>query len=224
MICIDLQLAILQLGYRTARAWRKPWNSWYNPHFCPVTINGFVILGLKGRATFPAIFRRNHCIRTHPEMIIYIYIYILIIYTCSIYMYQSGWLWLRKTWVRRWMLWVVPRLRATAKRWCDPSGFGKWLGSTWSLVGPFVARVICVCPWSYIVSTSTFTCYVYDCGHHSTINRKTFCGIMRSLRTHSMKGDDLQASWLRHEYRHFAQNPLLAAAAPLVEIRWAHWG
>ena len=56
MICIDLQLAILLLGYRTARAWRKPWNSWYNPHFCPVTINGFVILGLKGRATFPPSF------------------------------------------------------------------------------------------------------------------------------------------------------------------------
>ena len=32
-----------------------------------------------------------------------------------------------------------------------------------------------------------------------------------------MEGDDLQAFWLRHEYRHFAQNPLLAAAAPLVE-------
>lgn len=77
MICIDLQLAILQLGYRTARAWRKPWNSWYNPHFCPVTINGFVILGLKGRATFPAIFRRNHCIRTHPEMIYWLSIHVV---------------------------------------------------------------------------------------------------------------------------------------------------
>ena len=41
---------------------------------------------------------------------------------------------------------------------------------------------------------------------------------MRSLRTHiAWKGMTCKFSWLRHEYRHFAQNPLLAAAVPLVE-------